>query len=55
MKLLDNFSIETLEHKRLHYGLHYEELCDHMKGGLKKAKNKLNKVIDLVAKRGVYR
>ena len=29
VNLPKNFSIETLEQKRLHYGMLYEELCDH--------------------------
>lgn len=49
------FSIETLEQKRLHYGMLYEELCDHMKGGLKKVKSKIQILIELAAKRSVYR
>lgn len=52
IKLSDTFSTKTLDHKRLHYGLLYEDLCDTIKF---KAKIKRDKVIELAAKRAVYR
>lgn len=53
--LPSSFAMEAFELKRVHFGKLYEEMCNIIKGGVKKTVNKQTRETELAAKRAVYR